>query len=336
MIHGGAPAGWLEFSANLNPTGVPAAVAAAIASATYDGYTSLDPTAAEAHLAMDAGVPADAVLLTAGATEAIRLVASAFAARGRAVIVGPTYTEYARLAEQVGAEIVAARAEPPTFDPPIGRALGSVPAGGGVVFVCDPNNPTGRALGQEGLRQLLAAVPSDLTLVLDQSFAPFAPPTLSASECIAGGNVLLVRSLTKMLAVPGLRLGYVIAQPRSIAALRALQDPWSVAAHAIAAAMAASWALPAGMRAAVVSWRERLVAALAEQGLNALPSEANFVLVHVGSATAALVAALADRRIALRSCASFGLPEYVRIAVRPPAEQDALLTALAAIRGDLR
>lgn len=333
MTHGGAPAGWLEFSANVNPTGTPAVVAAAVAAARYDRYADLDPTAAEAHLAADAGVPADSVLLTAGATEAIRLVVSAFLAGGGAAIVGPTYSEYERLARQTGSAIDITHADPPLFDPPIERAIAGLPSGARALFLCDPNNPTGRALVRERLRELIASVPRDVTLIIDQSFAPFASPTISASECVSAGSVVLVRSLTKTLAVPGLRLGYVISRPDIVAALRALQDPWSVAAHAVAAARVSSWSLPQDVRETVVAWRERLADALAGQGLHAVPSETNFLLVHAGAGTAALVAALADRRIALRSCASFGLPEHVRVAVRPPAEQDALLGALAAIRG---
>jgi histidinol-phosphate/aromatic aminotransferase/cobyric acid decarboxylase-like protein len=236
----------------------------------------------------------------------------------------------------MGARVDALDAGAPAFEPRVDRVVGALGSGPAVLFICDPNNPTGRALGSERLRQLLASIPRDVTLVLDQSFAPFASESLSAPECIAAGSVVLVRSLTKLLGVPGVRLGYVIAQPAIVAALRALQDPWSVAAQAIAAATVTSWTLPADIRATVVSWRERLTTALADQGLRVLPSETNFLLVHAGSVTAALVAALAERRIAIRSCSSFGLSEHFRIAVRPPAEQDALLGALRAIGGERR
>jgi len=331
MTHGGAPAGWLEFSANLNPIGTPGAVAAAIAAASYGHYADLDPAAAEAHLAADADVSPECVLLTAGATEAIRLVTTALVDRGEAVIVGPTYSEHARAVRCGGGRAVDVDASPPSFDPPIERALARLAHVSGALFLCDPNNPTGRVLGSERLRQVLGSLPQDASLVLDQSFAPFSSSSLSASECLAAGEVVLVRSLTKLLATPGLRLGYVIARPRTVAALRAVQDPWAVGAHAIAAAMVVSWTLPAEVRARVASWRERLAAALPACGLHPLPSETNFLLVHVGPAAAGLIQALARRRIAVRSCASFGLPEYIRLAVRPPAERDVLLSALTAI-----
>lgn len=331
MTHGGAPAGWLEFSANLNPTGTPGAVAAAIAATSYGDYADLDPAAAEAHLAADADVSPECVLLTAGATEAIRLVTTALVDRGEAVIVGPTYSEYARAVRSSGGRAVDVDASPPSFDPPLERALARLAQVPGDLFLCDPNNPTGRALGSKRLCQVLGSLPQDASLVLDQSFAPFAPSSLGASECLAVGEVVLIRSLTKVLATPGLRLGYIIARPRTVTALRAVQDSWAVGAHAIAAATVASWALRPEVRACVTSWRERLAAALPAVGLHPLPSETNFLLVHVGPAAAGLIEALAGRRIAVRSCASFGLPEYIRLAVRPPAEQDVLLGALTAI-----
>lgn len=334
MSHGGAPAGWLEFSANLNPTGAPDAVAAAIAAASYGRYADLDPAAAEAHLAADAGVAPECVLLTAGATEAIRLVASALVGRGEAVIVGPTYSEYARAIRSAGGRTVAVDASRPAFDPPVERAVALLADGPATLFLCDPNNPTGRALDAEQLRQVLDSLPQDASIVLDQSFAPFSSSSLDASVCLTAGEVVLVRSLTKVLATPGIRLGYVIARPETIAALRMLQDPWAVGAHAMAAATVASWTLPREVHACVTSWRERLGAALPAVGLDPLPSEANFLLVHAGPAAAGLIQELAARRIAVRSCASFGLPEYIRLAVRPPAEQDVLLSALTAIRGE--
>ncbi len=331
MTHGGAPAGWLEFSANLNPTGTPPDVMVGIAAASYGRYADLDPTAAEAHLAADAGVSADSVLLTAGATEALRLVTALLDGQ-RIVIVGPTYSEYERLAQRGSGEVLIENASAPAFDTPIDLALARLSDRRGTLFLCDPNNPTGRTLDAARLRHLLASLPANVTLVLDQSFAPFSSSTLRAADYLAAGRVVLVRSLTKVLATPGLRLGYVLAAPRTIGALRALQDPWSVGAHAIAAAAVASWTLSPDARAQVRAWRERLAVELRACGLRPLPSEVNFLLVHVGPAADALVQALRQRRIAIRACMSFGLPEYVRVAVRPPAEQDALLRALSEIR----
>lgn len=339
MVHGGAPARWLDVGVNLNPLGVPDPVRQAVTAARFDRYADLDPRAAERHLAAGAGVAASAVLLTAGASEALRLIAATELRPGvRALIAGPTYGEYARLATLSGADVTECRATPPGFRPPVSaleRAL--CRAGPAVTFVCDPNNPTGRALTAADLRRLVGALgapagrPARRLLVIDQSFEPFADRRSPVGELVATGRVVIVRSLTKLLSSPGIRVGYIIAQPRLVSRLRSLRDPWPVGAHAIAAASAATWTLDPVARRQIRGWRRALADGLRARGLRPCPSAANFLLVEVGPAAEALVARTARRRVAIRWCASFGLPGFVRLAVRPPAEQARLLDALDAI-----
>ncbi len=334
LVHGGAPPGFLEFSANLHPRGVPARVRRAVARASYATYAALDPEAAAACLARDAGVDACEVLVTAGASEALRLATTGLLTPSdRVVVVGPTYGEYARLAGIAGAAVEEVRAAPPEFAPPIGCLLEVLRRHAPrLVFLCDPNNPTGQQLTAEELAAIIEALPPHAVLVLDQSFLPFGGPTLSPRALIARENVLLVRSLTKVLAAPGLRLGYVIGPAKLLAALGAVRDPWPVGAHALATARAASFTLPARERAELERWRERLAAGLRACHLHPVQSGANFLLVYVGEKAPELCAALAARRIAIRPCASFGLPEHVRVAVRPPREQDVLLRAVRDLR----
>jgi histidinol-phosphate/aromatic aminotransferase/cobyric acid decarboxylase-like protein len=333
MSHGGAPRGWLEFSANLNPLGVPDAVRAAITAATYERYSDLDVAVAEGQLAADAGVPAECVLLTAGATEAIRLVITALGPlTDQVVVVGPTYDEYARIAMNADRVVCEVRATRPLFTPPIARARAAASEGRSLLFICDPNNPTGRGLGPDGLGALVSSGSGGYT-VIDQSFAPFAEWQPKGADLLAAGNVVVIRSLTKRCAIPGVRVGYVIARPDMIERLRALADPWSAGAHAIAVARSARWSLSAHERLTVTAWREELASALVAFGLDPLPSEANFLLVHGGVGAGTLAAQLAARQIAVRACASFGLPEHLRFAVRPPHEQDVLFAALSELRG---
>jgi histidinol-phosphate/aromatic aminotransferase/cobyric acid decarboxylase-like protein len=194
-------------------------------------------------------------------------------------------------------------------------------------FVCDPNNPTGRAAEWPQLVDAICGSRSEqLRLIVDQSFAPFAGSDLPP-EILDSGRALVVRSLTKRLGTPGIRVGYVIGPPRLLAEMRALRDPWSVGAHALAAARATSWRLPQNELEVLTRWRRELSEALARRGLSPVPSSANFVMAHAGPVASALLAAAARSRIAVRSCSSFGLPAYVRLAVRPPREQRRLLGA---------
>jgi len=335
--HGGAARGWLELSANLNPCGPPDVVEEAVAGAGWSAYADLETAEPEQRLAADAHVDASCVLLTAGATEGLRLVAHVFIGSGdRAVVLGPTYGEYARLAGLRNATVREIRASAPEFAPPIGALLEAVvterPA---VAFICDPNNPTGALLERSELLRIREALRAATVLVVDQSFGSFAPESVTAPELISDPQVVLVRSLTKVLASPGLRLGYVLAHPATIAALRAVRDPWSVSAHACAAARVASWRLGPGALMTISTWRARLSDSLRELGFGPVPSAAPFLLVHVGSRAEQIVRSLGERRIAVRWCASFGLPDHMRIAVRPPTEQDLLIAALRALQADL-
>lgn len=337
MLHGGAPSGWLDLSANPNPLGTPPAVRAAIGAARYDRYADLDTRAAERHLASDAGVAGDEVLLTAGATEALRLVATALLGPDdRAVVVGPTYGEYARLGALAGAAVEEIRAVPPSFDPPLEALLDALDGPARVVIVGDPNNPTGRTLGPAGYRRLLGALsagaPGSALLVVDESFTPFAAEEPPDRELLATGRVLLVRSLTKRLAIPGVRVGYVIGPPGILARLGAARDPWPVGAHAIAAAKVARWRLAPGERVRIADWRRALTDGLLTRGLRPTRSDANFVLVEAGPVAPELIACLARRRIAVRDATSFGLPGYLRVAVRSPGEQERLFAGLDAFR----
>jgi len=335
--HGGAPRGWLEFSANLNPCGIPTAVRDAVARADYGTYADLDAADAERHLAADAGVGADHVLLTAGATEGLRVAITAFVAPGdRAIALGPTYGEFARLAGIRGASFTELRSAPPAFDPSVDALIGELERGGiTAALLCDPNNPTGTVLNASDVRRILAAANVQTHVVVDQSFSAFVNECVAVAELVARPNVVLVRSLTKLLAAPGLRLGYVIAHPSAIASLRAVRDPWSAGAHALAAALAASWRLDRDTRETVARWRERLARSLAEEGFAPVPGEAPFVLARAAGAER-IVRTLGARRIAVRWCASFGLPDHIRVAVRPPAEQDVLLRALRDVRAGAR
>lgn len=325
--HGGAPAGWLDLSANLNPLGPPAEVQAAVAAAGYATYADLDPAPAIDRLARDSEVDADRIVVTAGATEGLRLVVSRLLGQGdRMLIVGPTYGEYRRLGHLLGATIREVRAEPPRFDPPINAIvaeLGSFRPN--LVVVCDPNNPTGRGVGEDGWRRLLDAAGEALVLV-DESFAPFRASGTDIP--LDDARIVVVRSLTKALGIPGVRTGFIVAQPGLAAALRHLADPWSVGSHALAAATAGGWGLDDGARRTIADWRTDLVTALEARERTSVPSDANFVLTTVTGSTDSFISALAADRIAVRSCASFGLAGVVRIAVPTPAGLIRLVAAL--------
>lgn len=351
--YGLPPEGYIDFSASLNPLGPPPGVIERLRAGLGAGaarYPDPDATAARAALAARLGVPREAVLVTNGGAEAIHLAVraslagagtpAAGAALPRLVLPAPTFSEYARAARAVGAPVVRVPLSPDDgfrIDP---DALAAALRPGDLLFLANPNNPTGTLMSRADLERLVArAGATGATLAVDEAFLGFVAggEALSlAARAAASSGVLVVGSLTKLYCLPGLRLGYAVATPERIAALAALQPAWSVNALAQDALLACleQADFTARTPAVVEAERARLARALNTlPGLRAFPSRANYLLVDcraAGRSAADLADALGRRGILIRDCGGFpGLdPHYFRVAVRGPRETEALVAAL--------
>ncbi|HVP95434.1 MAG TPA: histidinol-phosphate transaminase [Methanoregulaceae archaeon] len=231
----------------------------------------------------------------------------------------------------------AALVEPPTF----GEYLLSSELAGGrrvtgseypkVHFICNPNNPTGELKKKDDIRRLLKKYSGTCTyLFLDEAFIELADPCQSLSG-VRSRNLLILRSLTKSFSVPGIRFGYAFGEPDLITALETLRPPWSVNA------LAEQYALGAfshydeleESRKKIKVERDFLSEGLSDQGLQVMPSSANFILVDTGRSAAVLSRCLLEKDILVRDCTSFGLPRSIRIAVRNRAENRLLIEEIA-------
>jgi histidinol-phosphate aminotransferase len=329
VAHGSVPAAELaayglrladvvDFSVNTNPLGPAPSVLAAVAATDWTRYPGDDEGPLCAAIATRCGVRPDQVVLGNGSAQLLWLVCLAALAPGRcAAVLGPTFGEYARAVRAVGAAVREVQ------DP-------DGAAGAHVLFVCNPNNPTSAYLGRAEVERLLAAAPGRL-LVLDEAYAAFVAERWPAEPLLAQPNLVILRSMTKDHALPGLRIGYALAAPEVARALEAVRPPWSVNAGALRAGLAAfgpeAEAHLARARALVARSRALLAEGFAALGYAVAPPAANFVLVQVGDG-AAFRRALLPRGRVVRDCASFGLPRHVRVACRLPAECLALLDAV--------
>lgn len=308
------PVGILDLSANLHPAGPSPTVLEAARSARLDRYPPADAGPLRDAIAAHERVPADWVLPTPGATAAIHLVARAFLGRsGRAVVVGPTFGEYEAAARAAGAEVEHVTAESSDFAPP------EVLPAADLAFVANPNNPTGTHLTRADLEGWLSA---ERLLVVDAAYEAFVRGGWDAVDLMRdGANAVVIRSMTKLHAIPGIRLGYVVAPPEVAACLAALQPSWSLdaVAHAAAPVALAEHEARVALLGEVWATRDRMRAALESVGAGIGPSRANFLLVEVGDASAVRLALLRGG-ILVRDCASFGLPSWIRMAV--PARED--------------
>ncbi|HEX4143600.1 MAG TPA: histidinol-phosphate transaminase [Pirellulales bacterium] len=322
----------LDFSSNTNPFGPAPGVRAAVAGAPIDRYPDRDSHELRAALSQRFDLPVENILAGNGASELIWLTGLAFLQPGDAVLIsGPTYGEYARAAQLAGAHPRQCTAQAADgFRVPcaaIDEALAEVAPR--VVFICHPNNPTGTPVPLENLAAWAKRYRESLFIV-DEAYLEFtaAPSALT----LAAENVLVLRSMTKAYALAGLRLGFALGKPRLIEAMRRVRPPWSVNAMAQAAGIAALDDRDhlAASLVALAAAKRSLVANLAATGRVPAESATSFLLLDVGDAGRARVALL-RRGLLVRDCASFGLPEYIRISVQRPENNDRLVAALREI-----
>ena len=170
-------------------------------------------------------------------------------------------------------------------------------------------------------------------LVLDEAYLPFVNESWDSMSLLSLGNVVLLRSMTKDYALTGLRLGYLLAGEDTVRRVRRFQYSWSVNAAAQAAGIAA---LADGEhvvkgRKVVEQGKEYLMGVARDLGIECPPAAANFLLLNVGCAREVREALLLQHRICVRDCASFGLPEYIRIGVRTMDDNRRLAEALKGV-----
>ncbi len=286
-------------------------------------YPEPVPRSLETALAAQMGIGTDEVRVTNGATEAIYLTAWAMR-RWRTAIVVPTFTEYAdacRLHEHSVSFI---------------RSLDDIPEGTEGVWLCNPNNPTGTVVSREKLLKCIVGH-SDTVFVIDASYAPFTlQPLLTPAEACGLPNVVMLHSMTKEYAIPGLRLGYLTACSKLIRWIEQGRMPWSVNSLAQEAGLWLTahrdlYRLPLKE---LIQERLRVGHALEAMGIcNTLPSDTHILLCCLRQGTAAELKDYLARQhgILIRDASNFeGLDSrFFRIAVQSSSENDELISCCA-------
>jgi threonine-phosphate decarboxylase len=325
----------LDFSANINPLGYPPGVAGAVQEALAEvvHYPDRRGFALREELARFHSLAGSEVLLGNGSTELIHLLVRALKPK-RALIVAPAFSEYERAlaqAEVPHAFHFTSEAE--------GFTLGALPEVQGIdlLFLANPASPSGALLPPDRLLPWLKVLDGAGTWVaLDEAFIDFVEEASLKAHIRRFPRLLILRSFTKFFAIPGLRLGYLLAGPEVVAKLAARQDPWSVNTLAQAAGRACLKDLDyiARSRVFTAAARQELAAGLqALPGLQVFPAAANYLLVKItqpGLRAGRLHQLLLARGLIIRNAANFqGLDEsYFRVAVRRPEENARLLAAL--------
>jgi histidinol-phosphate aminotransferase len=287
------------------------------------------------------GVAASWILPGHGIQTLILALAAAFLSPGERVVVSdPTYGMYAQASRAAGA--VVQRVDSPELRLDLDRMADAARrTRARMVWVCDPNNPTGSLIEASEWRAFIRALPEDCVVAADEAYIDYVAPEarLRREDDIAAGRpVIVLRTFSKIFGLAGLRLGYAVATPGLIPYLQAVQEPFNLNRPALGAGLA-SLGRPdevAERRVATARARERLAGGLADAGIEPLPSAANFVLVRHGADDAELGEGLLRRGIIIRPGAELGLPGWARITVGPEPLMDQVATALPAVLADLR
>lgn len=206
-----------------------------------------------------------------------------------------------------------------------------------LVFVCNPNNPTGTMVTGEEIEQFLTRVPDEVLVVFDEAYYEFvdseeAPDTLAYVRQ-GRKNVLVVRTFSKIYGLAGIRLGYAVADAQTLEPLMQVKEPFAVNLMAQAAGVAAleDREFVAATVAANREGRQFLYEAFERLGLFYVPSQTNFVLVQVGLQAAAVVEGLLAQGVIVRPCGGYDLPEFIRITVGSPQQNARLVQALGEV-----
>ena len=287
------------------------------------------------------GTTADRIVPAHGTQALIGTLASLFLDPDDAVVVPqPTYGLYAQVSAARGANVHRVPLRELRVDL---EAIAATAAevGAKVVWICDPNNPTGAVIRADEWHPFLDALPDECIVIADEAYGDYVDPAyrIHRERDVEGGRRLVVlHTLSKLFGIAGLRLGYAIADPELARYLDVMQEPFNVNRAALAAGRVclAHPELIEQRRLAVAEARETLCGRLRAAGLEPLTSHANFVLVQTGADDALLTQAVAEEGLLVRSGSEYGLDGYIRITVGPAPVMERVADALGRALLDLK
>jgi histidinol-phosphate aminotransferase len=326
-------AGIVKLASNENPLGMStrakdAAAAALVAGERYPDGNAFDLKAA---LCARFGVRQEQLVIGNGSNDVLELAARAFLGVGRsAVFSRHAFAVYALATNATGATGIEVPAK--AFGHDLAAMAGAIRPDTRVVFIANPNNPTGTFVEGAEIEAFLARVPPDVLVVLDEAYTEYLDD-LQRYDSLAWlprfPNLLVSRTMSKAYGLAGLRVGYGIGHAEVVDLMNRVRQPFNVSSVALAAAVAALADEEFVARTADLNRRgmAQITEALAELSLEWIPSAGNFVAFHVGDA-AAVNHALLRQGVIVRPIAGYGMPEWLRVSIGLPEENARFIAAL--------
>ena len=322
--------GAVVLASNESPYGLLPSVAGVLAehAGGVSRYPDMGSTRLIEAIAAHHGVEPDRVAVGAGSVEVCGQLASAAVSDGDDVMFGwRAFEAYPIITAVAGGNAVKVPLTPEHVHD-VDAMAAAVTDRTRLVFLCNPNNPTGTAVGAAELQRLVDGMRDDVLVVIDEAYREYVDPAAVPDAFALFGdrpNVAITRTFSKAYALAGLRVGYCLAAPDVVSAVRKCQVPFSVSALAQEAAIAALGEGEEVARRAklTVAERERVRAALLDSGYDVPPSQANFIWLPLGERSADFAQACMDANVIVRPFAGEG----VRVTIGTDAENDRFLTA---------
>jgi histidinol-phosphate aminotransferase len=332
----------VKLASNENPLGIPESAKLAMLNAAADIGRYPDANGFELKAAISAkyDVPQEWITLGNGSNDILELAAHAFVQPGQSVIYAEySFAVYALATQAVGGRAIVVRAKDYGHD--LAAMAEAISADTRLIFIANPNNPTGTFIPAAQIEAFLKQVPRHVVVVLDEAYNEFLAPELqyeSTAWLKEYPNLLVSRTFSKAYGLAGLRVGFGIAQPAVTDLLNRIRQPFNVNSLAQAAAIAAlndAAFLEKSAEINAAGYRQ-LTQVFEAKGLEYVPSFGNFVLLRVGSddsAGARVNLALLKQGVIVRPVGNYGLPQWLRISIGLPAENAAFLAALQSALG---
>jgi histidinol-phosphate aminotransferase len=335
----------VKLASNENPLGPSARALDAIRS-QFDElarYPDGNGFALKAALARKLNVAAEQITLGNGSNDVLELVARAFLSpQSAAVFSAHAFAVYPIVTQAIGARANVAAAHDGSRGPRYGHdpdaMLGAIDIDTRVVFIANPNNPTGTWLGKAALSGFLRQVPDDVIVVIDEAYFEYVdePEYPDAVTWVSDyPNLLVTRTFSKAYGLASLRVGYGVSQAALADVLNRVRQPFNVNSFAQAAALAALADEDHLSRSVQVNREgmQQMTGGLRALGLDFIPSVGNFVAVDTGGDTSAVYEKLLREGVIARPVDNYGMPGFLRISIGLPEENRRCLAALGKVLG---
>jgi len=313
------------------------------AAATVNRYPSMSDENLRAILAetIGQGLEPDNFVTGNGGCDVLDMVANAFMNPGdECIICRPTFPIYNISAQSVGANVVYVDLDSTHFDYDVEAILEAVTEKTRLIYICNPNNPTGTIMTAEQMETLVNNIPSHVLIVSDEVYHHFVTSDQypnSASFVTAGKNVLILHSFSKAFALAGVRLGYAIAPPEIARYIAHTRNPFHLSKVTMAGGIAAlrdTAHLKKGVEL-VITGRDWLYEQLVGLGLEVRPSQGNFIAFKVPFPPGEVTERLLQRGVIIRPMDRFSLPTHARVSVGLPEENERFITTLREVLADM-